>query len=743
MACEAIQLWTFNGLVAAFLDLGIAFLLLCASSLVFFTSKFLALFGLCLPCPCDGVFGNLSSDHCFQKLLVDRSSRKISSVLHSTRKKFPLNSVWDEPKCCFKSMLVHERNVKEAHVELEGETSSSSSFKTRSQQGMIYRDFPSVNELHCGGGVDRRKVISVSPNDISQSDVELEDLSHSPSSFSGFGDHNTEDGFFSVDSGDEREASSDNSDQYKVFPDLELDDSYDEKICAEMYEASVGEAGNRCRGELCLDGNESDTIKLLEQALEEEQTARATLYLELEKERSAAATAADEAMAMILRLQEEKASIEMDARQYQRMIEEKTAYDAEEMSILKEILVRREREMHFLEKEIEAFRKSFFDDDGVDVDMLDSEFTPARTPSFPYPTEDPSHMLQCMNRSTRDEQDSNYKIHSLQYEIPSVESRNLTFEFGEESPFIQADEFADAAKARGMLLHQVADNFKGSEEIDYELQGKGMVEDEKLYTVPGEVNELDPYLQSNESNGLGKVEKCTELIADEQEKVDEVSYDESALAKTILPCLEYNLEKIGDHQKMRTRDLDSVNATDPHPHDIHVIEDEARISNEAIANASEEPLVNSTSSIPVKCDSPSFSLLQSELEIPRTSSDASGRFPPMARSRSNSVRSELRRNSMSAVDYERSKIGNEVEWLRGRLKIVQEGREKLKFSVEYKENENNQLQLLENIANHLREIRQLTDPRKASLQAPLPPSSKDVSKKRCWRSSSLSIHRSS
>lgn len=201
MACEAIQLWTFNGLVAAFLDLGIAYFLLCASSLVFFTSKFLALFGLCLPCPCDGLFGNLSSDHCFQKLLVDRSSKKISSVLHSARQNFPLNSMWDqEPKCCFKSMSMHERNAKDAHVELEGEASGSSFFRTRSSQGTIYGDFPSVKESHCkGSGVGRRKVISVPPNDILQSDVE--DFCQSPSTFSGFGDNNTEDGFFSVDSG--------------------------------------------------------------------------------------------------------------------------------------------------------------------------------------------------------------------------------------------------------------------------------------------------------------------------------------------------------------------------------------------------------------------------------------------------------------------------------------------------------------------------------------------------------------
>ncbi|XP_022980237.1 uncharacterized protein LOC111479667 isoform X2 [Cucurbita maxima] len=714
MACEAIQLWTFNGLVAAFLDLGIAFLLLCATSLVFFTSKFLALFGSCLPCPCDGLFGDLGSDHCFQKLLVDCSSKKISSVLHSTREKFPLDSMWDqEPKCCFKSMSVHKRNVKEACVEFKCEASGDSWFKTRSPRGMIYGDVLNMNESRYKGGVGGRKIASVSPNDVFQSDVELEDLCHSPSSFCGFGDNNNEDGFFSVDSGDEGEASLDNSNQYKVFPDLELDDSYDEKICAEMYGASAEEARNNCRGEYCLDGNESDRIKLLEQSLEEEQKARATLYLELEKERSAAATAADEAMAMILRLQEEKASIEMEARQYQRMIEEKTAYDAEEMSILKEILVRREQEMHFLKKEVGAFRRSFFDNGGVSVDMLDTEFTP------PW--------LQCINGSITDKQS---------HELPSVESRNLIFEFGEESPSIQAVEFADAAKARGMLLHQVADNFEGGEEID-ELQGKGMVEDKNLYIVPGEVNELEPYPKSNVSNDLGKVEQCTEFTLDEQEKVYKDSLDGLESAETALPCVEYNLEKQWDHQKQWTRDFKSVNDTDACPHDIHVIEDEARMHNEASANAREETLVNGSSSIPVNCDSSSFSLLQNELDITRSSSDATGRFPPMARSRSNSLRSELRRNSMSAVDYERSKIGNEVEWLRGRLKIVQEEREKHKLSVESKEKENNQLQLLENIT------KVLSDPGKAALQAPLPPSSKDVSKKRCWRSSSLGIHRSS
>ncbi|XP_076913184.1 uncharacterized protein LOC143571718 [Bidens hawaiensis] len=106
--------------------------------------------------------------------------------------------------------------------------------------------------------------------------------------------------------------------------------------------------------------NEADKDKVIIQLtreLEESQTARAALYIELEKEQNAAATAADEAMSMILRLQEEKASIEMEAHQFQRMIEEKSAYDEEEINILKEIVLRREREKHFLEKEVDVYRQ--------------------------------------------------------------------------------------------------------------------------------------------------------------------------------------------------------------------------------------------------------------------------------------------------------------------------------------------------------------------------------------------------
>lgn len=109
--------------------------------------------------------------------------------------------------------------------------------------------------------------------------------------------------------------------------------------------------------------NEVSSIRLLKQALEEEKAARASLLLELEEERAAAATAANEAMNMMTRLQNEKASVEMEARQYQRVIEEKFAYDEEEMNILREILIEREIDCHVLEKEIETYRQMDFTPD--------------------------------------------------------------------------------------------------------------------------------------------------------------------------------------------------------------------------------------------------------------------------------------------------------------------------------------------------------------------------------------------
>nr|ABK22755.1 unknown [Picea sitchensis] len=65
---------------------------------------------------------------------------------------------------------------------------------------------------------------------------------------------------------------------------------------------------------------------------------------ELDKERSAAATAAQEAMAMIARLQKEKASLKMESRQYRITAEQKHFYDLQAINFLKEIVTKLQRD---------------------------------------------------------------------------------------------------------------------------------------------------------------------------------------------------------------------------------------------------------------------------------------------------------------------------------------------------------------------------------------------------------------
>lgn len=309
--------------------------------------------------------------------------------------------------------------------------------------------------------------------------------------------------------------------------------------------------------------NEADkdkVIVLLTRELEESEAARSALYVELEKERNAAATAADEAMSMILRLQEEKASIEMEAHQYQRMIEEKSAYDEEEMNILKEIVLRREREKHFLEKEVEVYRQM--------IRVESDQFNGGSTEDFG--------------------QDSDLMLHQINMNVTEKKSSRLF----EDDEFSKQDE------------------------------------PEKTIAIVGEEKEKEKGLEVNASRG---------------------------------------------------------GESDSLVYDVHVIDNDPKSTGN-----------------------------KKQTNRKQSSPETSIGLPPMSGSKNS-----LRRNSTSALDTERTKLDTEVEWLRERLRVVQEGREKLNFSVDNREKESMQLQLLEDIARQLQEIRMLSEPR-TGRQASLP-----------------------
>ncbi|KAM0853418.1 hypothetical protein ACQ4PT_051073 [Festuca glaucescens] len=105
-----------------------------------------------------------------------------------------------------------------------------------------------------------------------------------------------------------------------------------------------------------LESVELVTIDQLKSALAGAHKSLSTLYAELENERNAAAIAADETMAMINRLQEQKAAMQMEAMQYQRLMEEQSEYDQEALQRLNDLVVKRDKERQDMERELELYR---------------------------------------------------------------------------------------------------------------------------------------------------------------------------------------------------------------------------------------------------------------------------------------------------------------------------------------------------------------------------------------------------
>ncbi|KAL8097401.1 hypothetical protein AgCh_030505 [Apium graveolens] len=129
----------------------------------------------------------------------------------------------------------------------------------------------------------------------------------------------------------------------------------------------------------CYDvDKECDVVKLRELVKVERERANAA-NVELEKERMAAATAAEETMAMILRLQKEKSVIEMEAHQYRRLAEEKQLHDQEVIESLRWIAMRCQSAGLQLEDQVRSLKQKvelqLKDDEGAQSVGVDKSFS--------------------------------------------------------------------------------------------------------------------------------------------------------------------------------------------------------------------------------------------------------------------------------------------------------------------------------------------------------------------------------
>lgn len=665
--------WTLVGLIGAFLDLVLAYILLCASAFAFFASKFLGVFGLYSPYSCNGFSWYLNSSDCFlYKLLVDFPVQKISSVQLAAKSRFPFDfsSVWLRDQVCDLNVkLVKDQNCTNGVLKLEGGASSSSCSGPRSHNTAVSRNALPKSEVL---GIQRNRSGGKGKGVLNQKQ-RLGNRRRGRASLEYVGDV-----LHSSYNGDGGDAPTSIDLDETTLHGFELSRSFDEKKTVDADLLFIEEIGRKGRSDLGVTGNMTNTIRILEQELEKEQVTRDALYLELEKERAAAATAADEAMTMILRLQSDKAAIEMEARHYQRMVEEKYAYDEEEMDILKEIIVRREREKHYLEKELEAYRRMMV----IGYDELES-----------------------------DPQD----IKTKWSEIPACTSEDLEL----------------------MRKHVDISGFTGKKEM------KGDAKQSPDY------KDLSVDLQ-------GCLENCNlELL--EQTKNPKVSQGmttEAAQTSTVIGrgLLDgKDQEKDGKPENQLGSSLHgSMLDLESNVYDIHVVDDTTEglkeKSGQPMCSATVDELQESACSFGAFEDQSRDVLSnrpEAEPNTQETHLDKNNMSQEMGDSQGKPLPFDSGTDSLSAIDNERLRIDSEVKRLRERLKVVQEGRESLSISSQHSEGEKVQLQLLEEIAQRLREIQWLTEPGEVARHASLPPlSSKVRLKKRRCRSVSGEGHES-
>jgi hypothetical protein len=114
-------------------------------------------------------------------------------------------------------------------------------------------------------------------------------------------------------------------------------------------------------------------ITAMKETLRAQQQLLQKLYAELDEEREASATAASEAMDMILRLQGEKAAVKMEASHYKRMSEEKIGHAEATLEVFEELMYQKEMEIASLEFQVLAYKQKLLAL-GADFNASDFEF---------------------------------------------------------------------------------------------------------------------------------------------------------------------------------------------------------------------------------------------------------------------------------------------------------------------------------------------------------------------------------
>ncbi|KAK7337923.1 hypothetical protein VNO77_18515 [Canavalia gladiata] len=150
-----------------------------------------------------------------------------------------------------------------------------------------------------------------------------------------------------------------NSDEVKTS---DVSNSAGMQILQKMISLERNESGLSLDGSIVSEIEGESAVDRLKRQVDHDKKHLSALYKELEEERNASAVAANQALAMITRLQEEKATLHMEALQYLRMMDEQSEYETEALQKANDLLSEKEKEIEELESKLEFYRKKFSDE---------------------------------------------------------------------------------------------------------------------------------------------------------------------------------------------------------------------------------------------------------------------------------------------------------------------------------------------------------------------------------------------
>ncbi|KAI9090630.1 hypothetical protein K1719_028483 [Acacia pycnantha] len=295
----------------------------------------------------------------------------------------------------------------------------------------------------------------------------------------------------------------------------------------------------------------------LRETVARQQQAVEDLCAELEEERNASSTAANEAMSMILRLQREKAEIQMEARQFKRFAEEKTSHDQEELLALEDMFYKREQTIQALTCEVQAYKHRMMSyglteleaagERNMNLGELDDQY---ELPTYDYPP------LKCIEHTAMDAENDDTDIEKYAFgETPSDRLRNL------ENRISQME--------RSSIHNQVDRDYTGKFSLEEEVVGQSprrtrhsrkISNDSISFIVdsPKSFRKMDCVSQPDDRSNLGRVEFASEAGDDMGDRVYTIDS-----VHTGTPCKGFSESKCGAvYEDYSTAPMESLNHAD-------------------------------------------------------------------------------------------------------------------------------------------------------------------------------------